>query len=380
VTETPKITHSTGVQHVLNEHLHRYQSHLHHLGDSRNPLILGEAVETFEESFATYCAANEAVSVGNGLDALTLILQASGIGPGDEVILPSQTFHATLLAVVFAGATPIPVEVSEQDGNIIPEAVTAALSSRTAAIIPVHLHGNPCDLVQLNKIASENGLAIFDDAAQAHGAVSGLGRVGSGTTATAFSFYPTKNLGALGDGGAVTTSDSLLAQRVRALRNYGTVEVQGRMIPGRNSRLDAIQAVWLSQILPDLEAWNESRRQVAHEYLAGLHQLDITSLTPSRGVPVWHHLVVLVDKRDFIRAEMLRQGVQTEIHYSPAAFAHPAVVPFLPDSIRRSSFPTSERHAALGLSLPIHPWLSSQDIQHVLSIFADAIERSRSTV
>ena len=376
MTETPKITRSTGVQHALREHLHRYQSHLRQMGDSGSPLILGEAVDAFEESFATYCASTEAVSVGNGLDALTLILQASGVGPGDEVIVPSQTFHATLLAVVFAGATPVPVEVSEQDGNIIPEAVTAALTPRTAAIVPVHLHGNPCDLVELNKIASQNGLAVFDDAAQAHGAVSGLGRVGSATTATAFSFYPTKNLGALGDGGAVTTSDAVLAQRVRALRNYGTVEVRGRMIPGRNSRLDAIQAVWLSQILPDLEAWNESRRQIAREYLAGLHQLDITALTPSRGVPVWHHLVILVEKRDFIRAQMLRQGVQTDIHYSPAAFAHPAVVPFLKESMRRCSFPTSERHAALGLSLPMHPWLSSQDIQHILCVLADAIESS----
>ena len=255
--------------------------------------IQGTEVRTFESEFSSYCQTEHCVGVGNGLDALHLILRAFDIGEGDEVIVPANTYIATWLAVSFAGAKPIPVEPDQRTYNINPKLIESSITSRTKAIIVVHLYGLPADMDEINAIARKHDLKVIEDAAQAHGASYKGRRVGSLGDAAGFSFYPGKNLGAIGDGGAVTTNCSTLADRVRALGNYGSRVKYHNEIKGYNSRLDELQAAFLRAKLAVLDEWNQRRRRIADRYL---EQLNIEGITlpfvPKWAEPVWHLFVV----------------------------------------------------------------------------------------
>ncbi|HKR64756.1 MAG TPA: DegT/DnrJ/EryC1/StrS family aminotransferase, partial [Thermoanaerobaculia bacterium] len=257
--------------------------------------ILGPEVEAFEHEFASYCGARHCVGVGNGLDALQLMLTAAGIGAGDEVIVPANTYIATWLAVSRAGATPVPVEPDAATHNLDPAGVEAAITARTKAILAVHLYGQPADMTSLSAIAKRHALLLFEDAAQAHGATWHGARAGSLADAAAFSFYPGKNLGALGDAGAVTTNDAALADRVRLLRNYGSRVKYEHEVQGGNSRLDAVQAALLRVKLKRLDEWNDRRRVIARRYSSELancpHVLEGAD-------PSWHLYVITSDRRD----------------------------------------------------------------------------------
>jgi dTDP-3-amino-3,4,6-trideoxy-alpha-D-glucose transaminase len=318
-------------------------------------VLLGPSVARFEADFAAYVGAGHAVGVGNGLDALTLGLRALGVTAGDEVIVPSHTFIATWLAVAAAGAAPVPAEVRTETGNIDPAAVEAAVTPRTAAIVPVHLYGAPAELDAVLDVARRHGLAVLDDAAQAHGARLSGKRVGALAHATAWSFYPGKNLGALGDAGAVTTNDAEIARRVRSLRNYGSTMKYVHEEPGVNSRLDEIQAAMLSVKLPRLDAWNERRAAVAARYADGLAGCDLVLPEATAGTdPVWHLYVVRTPRRDALRAHLHAAGVQTLVHYPIAAHHQDA---FAGTPAARCDLPIADRLAGEVLSLPMGPHL-----------------------
>jgi dTDP-4-amino-4,6-dideoxygalactose transaminase len=279
--------------------------------------VLGEEVTAFEKEFAGYCETDHCIGVGNGLDALHLILRALEIGDGDEVIVPSNTYIATWLAVSYAGATPVPVEPDKRSHNIDPAKIEAAITPRTKAIIPTHLYGQPADMDSINQLAARRGLKVIEDAAQAHGARYKGRRAGSLSQAAAFSFYPGKNLGALGDGGAVVTSDTNLADKIRRLRNYGSQEKYRHDEKGFNSRLDELQGAVLRVKLRHLENWNERRKAVARHYLERLADVAELGLpeVPSFAEPVWHLFVVTHPERDQLQAALTHDGVGTLIHY-----------------------------------------------------------------
>jgi dTDP-4-amino-4,6-dideoxygalactose transaminase len=323
--------------------------------------ILGQEVRAFEEEFAAYCEAQHCVGVGNGLDALHLILRAYGIGNGDEVIVPANTYIATWLAVSYAGARPVPVEPDERTYNIDSKRVEAAISSRTRAIIAVHLYGQPADMDCLNDIASEFGLKVIEDAAQAHGALYKGRRVGVLGDGAGFSFYPGKNLGALGDGGAVTTNDAELADRVRMLRNYGSRIKYHNEVKGFNSRLDELQAALLRVKLSKLDEWNTRRKGLAVQYLKTLGGVSdlVLPLVTKWADPVWHLFVVRHPQREVLQQHLASEGIGTLIHYP--------VPPHLSDAYADEGwglgdFPTTEAMAREVLSLPLGPHLSSSAI------------------
>lgn len=325
--------------------------------------IMGAELAAFEEEFARYCEAQHCIGVGNGLDALTLILRALDIGPGDEVIVPSMTFIATWLAVSEAGAVPVPVEPVEGGFNIDPRGVEARITPRTRAIMPVHLYGQPADMTALAEIARRHGLALIEDAAQAHGARHGGRRVGSMGTAAGFSFYPGKNLGALGDGGAVVTSDRALAERVRRLRNYGSSRKYVHEEQGVNSRLDELQAALLRVKLRHLDEWNAARRGAVARYRSALSgsSVIVPADAPS-AESVWHLFVARSSKRDALQAHLASHGVQSVIHYP--------VPPHLQGAYRQcgwaqGSLPRTERLSAEVLSLPMGPTLATAQIEAV---------------
>lgn len=329
---------------------------------ARGQLILGPELEAFEAEFAAFCGAAHAVGVGNGLDALTLALRAAGVGPGDEVIVPSHTFAATWLAVIQAGARPVPVEPDPASCTITAEAAGAALSPRTAAILPVSLYGHPVDMDPILALAADRGLFVLEDAAQSHGAEYRGRRTGGLAHATAFSFYPTKNLGALGDGGAVTTSDAGLAERLRKLRNYGSARKYEHELAGVNSRLDELQAAFLRARLPRLEAANARRRAHAAAYgkaLAGVPGL----ILPGEAVwarHVYHLYVVRCADRAAAQVRLDAAGVQTLIHYPTACHRQPA---FAELGFKAGQFPLAERLAAEVLSLPMWPAMAPQAVE-----------------
>lgn len=313
--------------------------------------VLGPELERFEAEWADYVGVDAAIGVGNGLDALRLILTGLGIGEGDEVIVPAHTFIATWLAVTATGATPVGVDVERDTGNIDPSCVLSAVTPRTAAIVPVHLYGGPADLDAIARIGERHGLAVIEDAAQAHGALWHSQRVGSLGRAAGFSFYPGKNLGAIGDGGAVVTNDRELAQRVRRLRNYGSTERYHHEVIGGNSRLDEIQAAVLSAKLTHLDAWNASRRRLADIYLEGLADSEVTlPVVDPRATPVWHLFVLRDGDRDGLARTLHGQGIETSVHYP--------IPPHLSGAYRdlaTGSFPVAEEWARTCLSLPIGP-------------------------
>lgn len=329
----------------------------------RSRYVLGEEVEAFESEFAAYCEAEHAVGVANGLDALILILRAYGIGPGDEVLVPSNTFIATWLAVSQVGAKPVSVDPDPSTYNMDPAGAARAVSSRTKAIMPVHLYGQPADMEALRALAHRHNLVCIEDAAQAHGATFAGRRTGSLGDAAAFSFYPGKNLGALGDGGAVTTSDTAVARRIRELANYGSREKYVHRQQGVNSRLDELQAALLRIKLRHLDDWNSRRRAVAAAYRDGLADTDLAlPQVDPRTDPVWHLFVVRSGQRDALAARLDEAGVGTQIHYpiAPAdAEAYAGV----------SIAGESRLGRVLGreiLSLPIGPHLQEEEIRHVM--------------
>jgi len=334
--------------------------------------ILGPELEAFETEFAAYCGCKHCIGTGNGLDALTLTLIAAGIGKGDEVIVPGQTFIATWLAVDHAGAVPVPVDIDAATYDIDATLIEAAITPRTRAIIPVHLYGHPAEMTMIDAIARRHGLFVLEDAAQAHGARHHGRRAGSLGHAAAFSFYPVKNLGALGDGGAVTTDDDELAQRLRRLRNYGSTRKYQHDTIGFNSRLDELQAALLRVKLPHVDTWNARRAAIAARYMSELADLPIGR--PPAGSqacqPAWHQFVVTCRERDRLQARLQEQGVPTMVHYPVPPHRQPAYA----DRITTDCLPQSDAQAATCLSLPICPSMPDDSIRIVCARLRDALE------
>jgi dTDP-4-amino-4,6-dideoxygalactose transaminase len=318
--------------------------------------IGGAEVEAFEAEYANYCGAQFCIGVGNGLDALHLSLKALGVGPGDEVIVPSNTYIATWLAVTYSGAKPVPVEPDERTYNLNPALIEAAITPRTKVIIPVHLYGQPADLDPILEIARRYGLRVLEDAAQAHGARYKGKRIGAHGDAVAWSFYPGKNLGAIGDAGAVTTNNPELAERVSMLRNYGSRVKYVNELAGYNSRLDPIQAAVLRVKLAYLDEWNERRRLVAGLYLKQLANTGLTlPYVPEWGEPVWHLFVLRSSERDQLQKHLASQGIGTLIHYPIPPHRQQAYAEM---GLQEGCLPISEAIHREVLSLPIGPHLS----------------------
>lgn len=335
----------------------------------RGDFILGGAVETFERSFAAYCGVEHAVGLDSGLSALEIALRALDIGPDDEVITAANSFIASALPISTVGATPVLVDVDERTYNLDVARVEAAITPRTRAIMPVHLYGQPADMHALLALAERHGLAVVEDACQAHGARYHGERVGSLGHVAAFSFYPAKNLGAYGDGGALVTNDPAIAERARSFRNYGSKRKYHHEILGSNRRLDTLQAAVLNVKLPRLDDWNEGRRQAAARYDTLLADAGVVVPARSDGVDHAYHLyVVRSTDRDGLQAHLAREGIATGIHYPLPIHLQPAYrdLPY-----QRGDFPVTERIAGEILSLPMYAELSAAQVERV----ADAIVR-----
>ena len=328
-------------------------------------LLLGPELEAFEQAWAATVGARFAIGVGNGLDALALGLRALGVGPGDEVLVPSHTFIATWSAVAHVGAVPVPVDVRSASADWDEAVLAAAVTPRTRAVLPVHLYGHPVDLDAVLRVAREHGLKVLDDAAQAHGARLRGRPVGGLTDATAWSFYPGKNLGALGDGGAVTTSDPETARRLRSLRNYGSTEKYHHDQLGWNSRLDEVQAAVLSVKLRRLEEDNARREAVARRYDAELGGLGLD--LPERAewaTPAWHLYVVRSRHRDRLREHLAAAGVETGVHYPIPCHRQGA---FAGTGLADARLPVADALAREVLSLPMGPTLGTDDQDAVVA-------------
>lgn len=327
--------------------------------------ILGPEVEAFEADFAAYCEAAHCVGVANGLDALHLVLRAMDVGPGDEVIVPSNTYIATWLAVSQCGATPVPVEPLESTFNIDPDRIEAAITPRTKVILPVHLYGQPADLDPILAIARRHKLKVLEDGAQAHGARYKGKRIGGHGDAVAWSFYPGKNLGALGDGGAVTTNDPELSDRIKVLRNYGSRVKYVNDEQGYNSRLDPIQAAVLSAKLKYLDEWNARRAEIAYRYKAALANTRlILPAVPDWGEPVWHLYVVRTRQREALQLSLTERGIGSLIHYPIPPHLQQAYSRL---GYSRGDFPIAETMADEVLSLPMGPHLADEDHGQVIA-------------
>jgi dTDP-4-amino-4,6-dideoxygalactose transaminase len=332
--------------------------------------IGGGEVDQFEEDYATYCGANHAIGVANGLDALHLALLAMEVGPGDEVIVPSNTYIATWLAVSQCGATPVPVEPDLRTCNIDPTLIEAAITKRTKVILPVHLYGQPADLDPIMAIARKHGLRVLEDGAQAHGARYKGNRVGAHGDAVAWSFYPGKNLGAMGDGGSVTTNDTQIADRLRVLRNYGSRVKYVNERQGYNSRLDPLQAAILRVKLAKLDEWNARRNSIAQHYQKNLVSCDLTlPHVPDWAEPVWHLYVVRSPQRDTLQKYLADAGVGTLIHYPIPPHLQGAYTNL---NLKKGSFPLSEQMHHEVLSLPMGPNMALEDADAVIAAVREA--------
>ncbi|MDO5101598.1 MAG: DegT/DnrJ/EryC1/StrS family aminotransferase [Lautropia sp.] len=362
-------------------------------------VLLGEQTEAFEQAFAAYCGVKHCISVGNGLDALQLALRGWGIGHGDEVIVPSHTYIATWLAVSYTGATPVPVEPKPGSYDIDPAQVEAAITSRTKAVLAVHLYGRPADMRVLRALAARRGIHLLEDAAQAHGARRDGKRCGNLGDAAGFSFYPGKNLGALGDAGAVTTNDDQLAKRVRMLRNYGSDKKYVHDLRGFNSRMDELQAAFLLEKLKVLDDDNRRRREIAERYgqaLADLPDLVLPPLDEGEGIvpaepwsgwetassgqlsasadkgiqSAWHLFVVRHRERDRLAEKLVQHGVHTLIHY-PTPVHHQKA--YQDDPVSQLHLPLAVQYARELLSLPIDPTMSDAQVQQVIDATRAAV-------
>jgi dTDP-4-amino-4,6-dideoxygalactose transaminase len=331
--------------------------------------ILGEEVERFEEEFASYCAVRHCVGVASGTAAITLALIAANIGQGDEVIVPSHTFAASALGVMHAGATPVLCDVDPVTGLLDLGSAEEAVGERTAAILPVHLYGQLCDMGAVAAFADRHGIAVFEDAAQAHGCAAGGRRAGAFGRAAAFSFYPSKNLGALGDGGAITTDDPELAERARALRDLGQRAKGIHAEAGHNERLDGLQAAFLRTKLRHLDAWNEARRRAAAEYRRRLPKSLRLLEERTPEACVYHLFPVRLSERDTLRAHLEAAGVETGLHYSPPLHLQPA----LRRAGRVDSLREAEAWAREELSLPIFPELRGTEIERIAAICSEVM-------
>jgi dTDP-4-amino-4,6-dideoxygalactose transaminase len=327
--------------------------------------VLGKEVETFEQEYAAYCDSKHCVGVANGLDALHMLLRAYGIGAGDEVIVPSNTYIATWLAVSQVGARPVPVEPDPKTFNLDPAGLAAAVTPRTKVILPVHLYGQPADMDPIMSFARQHGLKVIEDNAQSQGARYKGRRTGSLGDAAGHSFYPGKNLGAFGEAGAITTDDAALADRVRTLRNYGSKKKYYNEIKGYNSRLDELQAAFLRVKLRKLDEWNQRRAEMARIYLknlAGTEGLQLPHV-PEWAGPVWHLFVVRHPQRDRLQEQLTAAGIGTMIHYPVPPHLSGA---YAADGWLPGAFPLAESLAATVLSLPMGPHLTGESADVVI--------------
>lgn len=332
----------------------------------RSDYILGDEVASFEKDFAKYCESNFCIGCGNGLDALFLILKAYDIGNGDEVIVPSNTYIATALAVSYVGATPVFVEPTLESYNINPDLIEEKITSKTKAIMAVHLYGQPADMDKINLIAKKHNLKVIEDAAQAHGATYKGKKVGSLSDAAGFSFYPGKNLGALGDAGAITTNDEELAKKIRALRNYGSDYKYHHIYKGHNSRLDEIQAAFLSVKLKRLDRWNDERRNITNKYMNGItNELIKLPEVDKNCSPVWHLFVVRCDYRDELVEYLEQNGITTVKHYPIPMHEQEAYRDLNLDS---TDLPLAKEISDTVLSLPLYYGLKNDQIEYVINV------------
>lgn len=338
---------------------------------SSGRFLLGEQLEAFEGEFSAHSGATHCAGVGSGFDALALGLRALDVGPGDEVLVPANTAVATWLAVASIGAVPVGVEPVEMTHTIDPERLDAAWSSRTRAVVPVHLYGRPADMAAIVAWSRSRNVRILADAAQAHGArIDGVG-IGAMGDAVAWSFYPSKNLGAFADGGCLTSDDPEVIARVRRLRNYGAAGRDEIVDIGVNSRLDELQAAFLRVRLGRLDAWNARRRVIVGSYLDALSDLPLI-LPPRDGdkLSAWHQFVVRVADRDQVRAALASEGIETMVHYPVPPFAHPA---FTTTADRPVTFPIAEHLAGQVLSLPVGPHLPAAGARRVVQKLESAL-------
>ncbi|HEY1070155.1 MAG TPA: DegT/DnrJ/EryC1/StrS family aminotransferase [Thermomonas sp.] len=333
--------------------------------------ILGPEVDAFEAEFAAYCGARHCVGVANGLDALHLVLRAMDVGPGDEVVVPSNTYIATWLAVSQCGAIPVPVEPDPATHNIDPQRIEAAITPRTKVILPVHLYGQPADMDAILSIARRHGLRVLEDAAQAHGARYKGQRIGAHGDAVAWSFYPGKNLGALGDGGAITTNDDALADRLRVLRNYGSRVKYVNEVQGWNSRLDPLQAAVLRVKLAYLDEWNARRAAIAALYQRELAETGLVlPVVSAWAEPAWHLFVVRHPRRDDLQRGLGEAGIGTLIHYPLPPHRQQAYAGL---GLADHAFPIASRLADEVLSLPMGPHLSVAQAEQVVAAVKAAV-------
>lgn len=327
--------------------------------------IQGDECTAFEQEFAGYCNARYCIGVGNGLDALLLILRGYGIGKGDEVIVPSNTFIATALAVTYAGATPVFVEPRLESYTIDPSLIEEKITDRTKAIIAVQLYGQASDMDEICVIARKHGLKVIEDAAQAHGSTYKGRKVGALADAAGFSFYPGKNLGALGDAGAVVTNDEALAKKVRALGNYGSDYKYHHIYQGHNTRLDEIQAAFLRIKLANLDRWNAGRYQVAERYLKEINNPLITLPTVEPyGTHVFHIFAIRCDRRDELEKFLNQKGIGTNCHYPIPIHMQEAYKDL---QIPQGAYPVAEKISATELSIPLYYGMTDEEISYVIS-------------
>ena len=326
--------------------------------------ISGEEDAAFEQAFAQFCGVEYCIGVGNGLDAIMLALKALGIGAGDDVIVPSNTYIATALAVTYVGANPILVEPDIHTFNINPTLIENAITAKTKAIIPVHLYGQACDMDPIMDIAEKHGLFVIEDCAQAHGALYKNRRVGSFGDVAAFSFYPGKNLGALGDAGCVVTNDQEIAKKVRALGNYGSDYKYHHIYKGNNSRLDEIQAAFLSVKLPSLDRMNAERRRIAEMYSSGLkNEKVICPIVLPDCVPVWHIYGIRCDEREALEKHLNGLGIGTNKHYPIPIHLQECYADL---ELSQGDLPIAEEISRTELSLPMFYGLTDEEVQYVI--------------
>ncbi|SFD31397.1 DegT/DnrJ/EryC1/StrS family aminotransferase [Spirosoma endophyticum] len=326
--------------------------------------ILGHEVDAFERLFADYCQSQYCVGVANGLDALTLVLKAWSFPATSEVIVASNAYIASVLSITHAGLTPVFVEPDPQTYLLDPARIESVITSQTRAILPVHLYGRCCDMGPINELAQQYNLKVLEDAAQAHGATYKGKRAGNLGDAAGWSFYPSKNLGALGDAGAITTNDAELATRLRALRNYGSAQKYVNDYLGHNSRLDELQAAILSAKLPLLDGENQRRRELAQLYLTGIRNPDVALPPPDQvEQDVWHLFVIRHPRRDTLRTYLHQKGIGTDVHYPVPPHHQRAYV-----SYAQLSFPISEQLHREVLSLPLNPGLTDDQVTYIVEM------------
>jgi dTDP-4-amino-4,6-dideoxygalactose transaminase len=362
----------------LKKQLLSYRTELHEALDETldgGYFVGGQALESFEQNFASFVGVKHCVGVGNGLDALRIVLEYWKIGPGDEVIVPSFSFYATWLAVMQVGATPVFVDVELSSANINPDGIEEAITPKTKAIIAVHLYGQPSKMAEISEIAKRHNLKVLEDSAQAHGAELGGKKAGSLGDASGFSFYPTKNLGALGDAGAITTNDHGLAEFAKSRRSYGVGKTKYEHVDfGWNSRLDSLQAAFLKIHLKKLPGWTARRRQIAESYFEALGELAGSVVGPSEvQKSVWHHFVLRTNNRALAQDAFAAYGIGTDIHYPYFSNSTKPVMDFLKScSSEPGRNPVGQRLSGSIISLPMGPWMDDEQIQLVVNALGES--------